>query len=404
MDIGDDRVYAAERIMKKRVRAGKVEYLVKWKGWSTRHNTWEPEENILDIRLIDMFERSIRGSSTPKRKKKPIIEDSDDDDIPAPAPALPASSNVVPASTPATITPKIEPDLDKAEKPIIKKEKEDKHVKREKEKESFDSTGKIGSSSKLQTSSMSLSSLKEKSSSVESGSLSPVTGTKSTGPHVPSLKISISCEQADNDTASNSSDDQPLSHKDLAGTKRKAEVLSKEGKVGVTIKTSPDDSSAAKTQRLSEPTPNSTVTPVTSGPKPDLKPVAPLSPDTPASRPESNIPPVETPAAAPTAAAAGVPVDVAVPQNVAPEDKTPKKPISNDFPPVSNNNTINKHQHHLTLSPRAAPPQLWLPRAQVTNQVFITDVTVNLETVTIRECKTERGFFKARDLKSDIVN
>lgn len=133
MEITDDRVYAAERIMKKRVRAGKVEYLVKWKGWSTRHNTWEPEENILDERLIDIFERSLRGSSTPKRKKKPIIEDSDDDDVPLPAP-VPTTSTMPLASTPEIIP---EPDKQPI-KETIKKEKEDKHIK--KEKDSVDSS------------------------------------------------------------------------------------------------------------------------------------------------------------------------------------------------------------------------------------------------------------------------
>ncbi|XP_065094128.1 polycomb group protein Pc [Ochlerotatus camptorhynchus] len=378
MEIPDDRVYAAERIMKKRVRAGKVEYLVKWKGWSTRHNTWEPEENILDERLIDIFERSLRGSSTPKRKKKPIIEDSDEDDVPVPAP-VPSAAPV--ASTPE---PASEPEIPPI-KETIKKEKEDKlHIK--KEKDSGDSAKPLSAAaaSKSTSSNEHLSTPKDKSATS-----SEAAGTSSGGKYSsPGLKISISGQNNENDTASNSSDDQPLSHKDLAGTKRKAEVLSKEGKVGVTIKTSPDESPAAKNQRLEAP---SMVTPLTSGPKSDLKPVAPLSPDTPASRPESNIPLVDKSAAA------------GVANNVPPEDKAPKKPISNDFPPVSNNNTINKHQH-LTLSPRAAPPQLWLPRSQPTNQVFITDVTVNLETVTIRECKTERGFFKARDLKSDIVN
>lgn len=32
---------------------GQVEYMVKWRGWSKLHNTWEPE----DQRLIDMFYR-----------------------------------------------------------------------------------------------------------------------------------------------------------------------------------------------------------------------------------------------------------------------------------------------------------------------------------------------------------
>ena len=52
-----DQVFAAEAITKKRRRKGRTEYLVKWKGWSPKHSTWEPEENILDPRLIHQFTR-----------------------------------------------------------------------------------------------------------------------------------------------------------------------------------------------------------------------------------------------------------------------------------------------------------------------------------------------------------
>lgn len=45
--------------------------------------------------------------------------------------------------------------------------------------------------------------------------------------------------------------------------------------------------------------------------------------------------------------------------------------------------------------------EYWLARNPVADQVFITDVTVNLKTVTIRECKTEKGFFKEREDKSN---
>jgi hypothetical protein len=47
-----EMVFAAERLTKKRLKAGRKEYLVKWKGWSPKYSTWEPEENILDPRLI----------------------------------------------------------------------------------------------------------------------------------------------------------------------------------------------------------------------------------------------------------------------------------------------------------------------------------------------------------------
>uniref|UniRef100_A0A8C6SR34 Chromobox homolog 7b n=1 Tax=Neogobius melanostomus TaxID=47308 RepID=A0A8C6SR34_9GOBI len=47
-----EQVFAVESILKKRVRKGNVEYLLKWKGWPPKYSTWEPEEHILDQRLF----------------------------------------------------------------------------------------------------------------------------------------------------------------------------------------------------------------------------------------------------------------------------------------------------------------------------------------------------------------
>ncbi|XP_062308296.1 chromobox protein homolog 8a isoform X1 [Osmerus eperlanus] len=55
-----ERVFAAESIIKRRIRRGRLEYLVKWKGWSQKYSTWEPEENILDARLFAAFEERER--------------------------------------------------------------------------------------------------------------------------------------------------------------------------------------------------------------------------------------------------------------------------------------------------------------------------------------------------------
>uniref|UniRef100_UPI00358F1D95 chromobox protein homolog 7-like n=1 Tax=Myxine glutinosa TaxID=7769 RepID=UPI00358F1D95 len=65
-----ERVFAAERILKKRYRKSKPEYLVKWKGWSSKHNSWEPEENLLDPRLLLAFERSEQEKNVLGRKKR----------------------------------------------------------------------------------------------------------------------------------------------------------------------------------------------------------------------------------------------------------------------------------------------------------------------------------------------
>ncbi|XP_070703815.1 chromobox protein homolog 8a [Pempheris klunzingeri] len=55
-----ESVFAAESIIKRRIRRGCWEYLVKWKGWSQKYSTWEPEENILDARLFAAFEERER--------------------------------------------------------------------------------------------------------------------------------------------------------------------------------------------------------------------------------------------------------------------------------------------------------------------------------------------------------
>uniref|UniRef100_A0A8C6T8P3 Chromo domain-containing protein n=1 Tax=Neogobius melanostomus TaxID=47308 RepID=A0A8C6T8P3_9GOBI len=49
-----DRIFAAEAILKRRVR--KVSFRVR--ANVREHSTWEPEENILDDRLIQGFQRT----------------------------------------------------------------------------------------------------------------------------------------------------------------------------------------------------------------------------------------------------------------------------------------------------------------------------------------------------------
>ncbi|XP_026063322.1 chromobox protein homolog 8-like [Carassius auratus] len=65
-----ERVFAAESIIKRRIRRGRMEYLVKWKGWSQKYSTWEPEENILDERLFAAFEERERERELYGPKKR----------------------------------------------------------------------------------------------------------------------------------------------------------------------------------------------------------------------------------------------------------------------------------------------------------------------------------------------
>jgi len=74
-----EMVFAAERITRRRMKNGKIEYLVKWKGWSPKYSTWEPEENILDPRLIQIFKEKpesngLKRGPKPKERQKQIQE------------------------------------------------------------------------------------------------------------------------------------------------------------------------------------------------------------------------------------------------------------------------------------------------------------------------------------------
>ena len=66
-----EEVYSVEKIVKKRIVEGKVQYLLKWMNYSESENTWEPVENLDCPDLIEQFEQ--QQASLNKKQK---VEDS----------------------------------------------------------------------------------------------------------------------------------------------------------------------------------------------------------------------------------------------------------------------------------------------------------------------------------------
>ena len=70
--------YEIDKIMGKKMENNKMFFLVKWKGYANKHNTWEPIENFVDIEFlhskIDQFDHNVQRISSKHKKLKEYRE------------------------------------------------------------------------------------------------------------------------------------------------------------------------------------------------------------------------------------------------------------------------------------------------------------------------------------------
>merc|ERR1719266_159186 len=66
----DAEVYEVEKLLDKRVKKGKTEYLVKWKGYEDEsENTWEPMDNLDCEDKIQEFENKQKEKEAQEKAK-----------------------------------------------------------------------------------------------------------------------------------------------------------------------------------------------------------------------------------------------------------------------------------------------------------------------------------------------
>ena len=75
--IDGEEQYEVETILAHRRKGKGIEYLIKWKEYSSNENTWEPESNLSNSEeILDEYKKEHRLNEAQQKSKRPLLSPS----------------------------------------------------------------------------------------------------------------------------------------------------------------------------------------------------------------------------------------------------------------------------------------------------------------------------------------